>query len=164
VAVVLVFMWLWQTYGGWIRVRAADDSPTAPDAVFVGPRGARHALADYRGRVVVLNLWASWCGPCVREIPALASLGERFRDDGVVVLGVNAEDVALDDLERIAAELSIPYPVVHPALPLGPPLVARGVIPHTWIVDRAGRVRASHAGAASGAAFARAIRAVLDDE
>ncbi len=163
-AVVLAVVWAWQSFGGWIRVRDPGDSPPAPDVSFVGPGGERHALAEYRGRVVVLNLWASWCGPCVREIPALASVAGRFRDDGVVVLGVNVEDVTLDDLERIAGDLSIPYRVVQPASPLGPPLEARGIIPHTWIVDRAGRVRASHAGAASGPAFARAIRTVIEED
>ena len=163
VVVVIAIVWAWRTYGGWIRIGDAAESPMAPDVVFLGPGGERHALADYRGRVVVLNLWASWCGPCVREIPALASIGERYRADGVVVLGLNAEDVPLDELQRIAARLSIPYPVVHPSSPIGPPLVAQGMIPHTWIIDRAGRVRASHPGAASENAFDRAVQAVLAD-
>ena len=163
IVVAVAVVWAWRTYGGRVRVRTAADSPLAPPAVFVGPGGERHELADYRGRIVVLNLWASWCGPCTREIPALASVGERYRGDGVVVLGVHAEEVPLSELESIAARLAIPYPVVHPAAPLGPPLVARGMIPHTWIVDREGRVRVSHAGAASASALDRAVRALLGE-
>jgi len=64
----------------------------APDFAFTDLDGGRHHLSDYRGRVVLLVFWAAWCAPCRAEAPAIAQVSERFKDQGLVVLGINPND------------------------------------------------------------------------
>jgi cytochrome c biogenesis protein CcmG, thiol:disulfide interchange protein DsbE len=104
---------------------------------------ARHRgpvrLADFRGQVVVVNFWASWCTECRTEQAALNQTWQRFRDAGVVVLGVDFEDAAGDARQYVATS-GVSYPVVvdghsSTALAYG----VRGV-PETYVVDRRGRI------------------------
>jgi cytochrome c biogenesis protein CcmG, thiol:disulfide interchange protein DsbE len=96
-------------------------------------------LSDLRGQVVVVNFWASWCAECRTEQPALNQTWERFRDAGVVVVGVNFED-ATGDAQQFVAGLGTSYPVVvdtdsKTALAFG----LRGV-PETYLIDQRGRL------------------------
>ncbi|HEX5495896.1 MAG TPA: TlpA disulfide reductase family protein [Mycobacteriales bacterium] len=112
---------------------------TAPDFTLPALDGPAVHLAGLRGQVVVVNFWASWCAECHTEQPALNATWDRFRDSGVVVLGVDFEDNDADARNYIASEGS-DYPVVvdadsHTALAYG----VRGV-PETYVVDQAGRI------------------------
>ena len=68
-------------------------------------------LSDYRGKVVVLNFWATWCTPCRRETPTLVHLDQAYRQKGVTVLGINVDDDA-ESASKFVAELAIPYPIL----------------------------------------------------
>ncbi len=69
-------------------------------------------LSSLRGKVVVLNFWASWCGPCKQEAPAVETLWRQYRDRGVVVVGVDTKDFS-GDARRFMKRYGITYPVVH---------------------------------------------------
>ncbi len=121
------------------REVAAAEGALAPDFVLTGADGATYRLSDWRGRPVVVNLWASWCAPCLRETPELVALYERHRAEGLVVAGVNireTREVAIGYGEAFA----VPYPllldrsgaVTDVYLTIGPPnsifIDAEGVI------------------------------------
>ncbi|HEY1574802.1 MAG TPA: TlpA disulfide reductase family protein [Pseudonocardiaceae bacterium] len=111
----------------------------APDFTLPELDGPPVHLAALRGQVVVVNFWASWCTECHTEQPALNATWARFRDSGVVVLGVDFEDNDADARDYIASEGS-DYPVVvdansNTALAFG----VRGV-PETYVLDRSGRI------------------------
>ena len=112
---------------------------SAPDIRLPGLDGPDVALTSLRGQVVVVNFWASWCAECRTEQPDLDAVWDRFRDSGVVVLGVNFQDEAGDARDyREAAGTT--YPTVvdtdsSAALAFG----LRGV-PETFLVDQQGRV------------------------
>lgn len=97
------------------------------------------ALASLRGKVVVLNFWASWCAPCKSEAPRLEAAWQRYRTQGVVVLGVDGQDFS-GDAKRFIRKHEITYPNVHD----GPGNVGTkyGVtgFPETYFVDRRGRL------------------------
>jgi cytochrome c biogenesis protein CcmG, thiol:disulfide interchange protein DsbE len=98
------------------------------------------SLASLHGKTVVLNFFASWCGPCKREAPHLESVWRRYRSDGVVVLGVDSGD-AKSDARRFLSAHGVTYPVVFDpseTLALGP--YAVGGLPGTYVINPSGRV------------------------
>ena len=70
------------------------------------------SLADYRGKAVVLNFWASWCQPCKKEAPMLQETWERYRDEGLVVLGIDAQDFR-QDARRFVERYELTYPIAY---------------------------------------------------
>jgi cytochrome c biogenesis protein CcmG/thiol:disulfide interchange protein DsbE len=96
-------------------------------------------LASLRGKVVVLNFWASWCDPCKSEAPRLEAAWQRFHGRGVVVVGVDAQDFS-GDAQRFMRKHGITYPNVHDGP--GDVLPRYGVsgFPETYFVDRRGRL------------------------
>jgi cytochrome c biogenesis protein CcmG, thiol:disulfide interchange protein DsbE len=97
------------------------------------------ALASLRGKVVVLNFWASWCVPCKSEAPRLEAAWQRYRSNDVVVLGVDAQDFS-GDAKRFMQKYKLTYPNVHDGP--GDVLPKYGVtgFPETYFVDRRGRL------------------------
>jgi cytochrome c biogenesis protein CcmG, thiol:disulfide interchange protein DsbE len=118
----------------------AGESPEAPDFDVPLLNGdGSVSLASLRGKAVVLNFWASWCEPCKEEAPRLEAAWKRYRDRGVVVLGVDAQDFR-KDARGFVARYGLTYPIVHdgPGATIG----RYGVtgFPETWFVGRDGRL------------------------
>lgn len=86
--------------------------------------GKTHSIADYRGKWVIVNYWATWCPPCQEEIPELVDFHDRHKDGDAVVLGVNFEDIGAEQLTSFVDSFLISYPVLRSeplaATPLGP--------------------------------------------
>jgi thiol-disulfide isomerase/thioredoxin len=112
--------------------------------------GSRVNLADYRGQVVLLNFWASWCGPCRKEMPILEQVYKQYKSKGVALVGVNVEPNSGDALNYLKAT-----PVTFPILFDRDSAVSKAYqvqgMPNTVILDRAGRVRFIHRGYTPGA-------------
>ena len=77
---------------GYLRVYDVQAGDRAPDFRLEDDRGLGVGLEDYEGKVVLLNFWATWCPPCVQEMPSLNNTYERFRDQGFVVLGISVDE------------------------------------------------------------------------
>ncbi len=120
----------------------------APAFTFRTFEGEEFSLADQRGKVVVINFWASWCVPCRDEAPILQSVWERYRERGVVMVGIAYLDVELDALAFLD-EFGITYPN---GLDLGKAIAKRYRIkgvPETFIVDQQGNIVEFYAGPAA---------------
>ena len=87
-----------------------DNSPT-PDFFLSDPAGKKGTLKDFRGKLVLLNFWASWCVPCREEMPAMERLYQQYKSKGFVILGVDVKDNRKDALAFIK-ELKITYPIM----------------------------------------------------
>ncbi len=120
---------------------------------FTDAGGAAHQIGEFAGRGVVLNLWATWCVPCVAELPALAKLAAQVAGDGIVVLPLSSDRGGAAVVERFYRSHAIAGLGIwlDPQGSAGRALSARGV-PTTLIIDRAGRERARLEGAADWAA------------
>ncbi len=125
---------------------AAFKGQPAPVYALHDDRGAPVSLADYRGRTVVMNLWASWCPPCRAEMPDLQRLSEYGKSRGIAVVGVN-EGESADRASAFAQSLQIHYPVwIDANQRYGRSYNALG-LPTTVIVDRNGVVTRAFDGA-----------------
>jgi len=112
-----------------------------PDFELGSLDGDQVSLASLQGRVVLLNLWATWCLPCLGEMPELAALHERYGDQGLVVVGVSVDGAdALDKVHAFVSERRIPFAVwLDPEMRLYHALRVLG-LPATFVVDREGRI------------------------
>lgn len=84
---------------------------TAPDFSLDQLSGGKMNLADYKGKLVILNFWASWCGPCRAEIPEFVKIQNKYQDKNLTLLGVAIEDK--EDVERFLQEVPINYPTSY---------------------------------------------------
>jgi peroxiredoxin len=132
----------------------------APSFAVTDDDGRPAALADYRGKIVVLNLWASWCPPCRAEMPDLEKLHRAYASRGVVVLGVDQGESAAR-ARAFATSLQISYPVlIDDGQQYGLVYAALG-LPTTVVIDRSGVVRAGFDGPLSYPQMRAAVDPVL---
>ena len=134
--------------GNGVITRLSADERVKPGPV-VGKtlEGEEVSLADFKGQVVVLNVWGSWCPPCRKEAPLLAQAARSLKPEGVVFLGINTRDSSTDQGLAFQKKYDVPYPSIYD--PSGQTLLAfrrtlnPNSIPTTLIIDADGKVAAS---------------------
>lgn len=141
----------------------AEEAPrkVAPAFALAGVRGEMVQLSDYRGRVVILDFWATWCPPCREEIPHFIALQERYSEQGVTIIGVSVDQGGPQTVAAFAETLQINYPL---AMADNDILQAYGGIrgiPTTFVIDRQGRIVKKYVGYQDPSVFERDIQALL---
>ncbi len=155
--------WLFYVQSTRLRLVPAEEALPASPLFVLGLDGQMIDLAEFRGEVVAVNLWASWCGPCRSEIPAFSRTWQALGDRGLRVIGVNVEGMAADRLVEVQRRLGMTYPGAIQDRPLTGTFRPSGSIPQTWLIDRRGRVRADHTGMVTESAFRKACERLLDE-
>lgn len=151
----------------WLPLAAVADQPaSAPlfEATLADTQDKPIALAQYKGRPLVVNFWARWCGPCRQEIPHLVSERARLKKQGLEVLGIAIED-KVEAVRDFAKAYDMDYPVLL-AKEQGIPLMqalgnSRAGLPYTLVLDRQGKVIASKLGPMSQEEMAAAFGAAV---
>ena len=133
----------------------------APDVQFTKLDGGPFRLKDLRGRVVLLNFWATWCIPCRSEIPSLSAMQKDFEARGLSVIGVSYDDTA-DLIQDFQKDIPQSYQIVLGGREVGSQMPA-SPLPTTYIIDRQGNVRDKLIGERSRAAFEAIIKPLLDE-
>ena len=136
---------------------------TAPAWSLKDLDGKRLKLSDFKGNVVILNFWATWCPPCRKEIPTLVSLQRQYGGAGLVVIGVSLDEKGPAVVKPFVSKAGITYPVV-----MGDPKTVAGyggiaVVPTTFIIDCDGNVAAVHQGDVERAIFESEIKPLLNE-
>jgi thiol-disulfide isomerase/thioredoxin len=141
-------------------VQTAGAHPPAPEFSLTDLNGRQIDLADRKGKVVLLDFWATWCGPCRIEIPGFVELQERYRDQGLSVIGISFDD-GPEPVREFYREFKMNYPVA-----MGTDRVAElygGILglPTTFLIGRDGRIYAKHVGATDLSVFEDEIKELL---
>jgi cytochrome c-type biogenesis protein len=139
----------------------AQNFPDAPDVQFTKLDGSALRLKDLRGRVVLLNFWATWCIPCRSEIPSLSAMQKDLESKGLSIVGVSYDDTA-DLVKSFQKDIPQSYQVVLGGRDVGSQLPA-SPLPTTYIIDREGRIRDKLIGERTRAAFELLIKPLLDE-
>jgi len=121
----------------------------APDFTLRTMAGPNLRLQEQRGKVVMINFWATWCGPCQQELPKLNQLYEKYRAAGFVLLGVNVDD-DVKHAGDVASKLGLKFPVLLDTDKSLSHLYDLSTMPSTLIIDRDGKVRYLHKGYLAG--------------
>ncbi|NJN65375.1 MAG: TlpA family protein disulfide reductase [Chloroflexaceae bacterium] len=148
--VLVVAIWLVVGGQGAAMPAAPESRRPAPDFTLPTTDGGEVRLADYQGKIILVNFWGSWCGPCVHEMPELQAAYEQLREQGLVVIGINLFDSEVDeqgqkrtheDIREVVEQLGVTYPIA---------LDIRGEvtreyrvypIPTSFFIDRQGTIR-----------------------
>jgi peroxiredoxin len=121
----------------------------APDFTLRSSTGKNLKLSEFRGQVVLINFWASWCAPCRQELPLLNHLYEQYHKVGFTLLGVNIDDKP-ETAQALAKQLGISFPVLFDADKQISHRYDVDAMPSTVLIDRGGKVRYLHRGYRSG--------------
>jgi len=124
---------------------AGLEGQVAPDFALKSSTGENLRLSEYRGNVVMINFWATWCGPCRQEMPLLDELYTRYERVGFSLLGVNIDDDSRRAMQMIE-DLGVSFPVLFDARKEVSKLYEVEAMPVTVLVDREGNVRYVHHG------------------
>ena len=109
--------------------------------------GNSHSLSDYRGKWVIVNFWATWCPPCLEEIPDLVTFHESHKDLDAVVIGINFEEATPEQLRVFVDDYFISYPILlSPGLDAPTPAMTIAGLPTTYIVSPEGELVARQVG------------------
>jgi peroxiredoxin len=132
----------------------------APDFSRTDFSGKTVHLADYRGRLVLLNFWASWCGPCLEEMPRFFGWQRAYGARGLQIIGVSMDDDAAPAI-RLLARRPAPYPMVLGDVQLGETFGGVLGLPLTFLIDPQGRIAGRYQGGADLAKMETQIKAML---
>jgi peroxiredoxin len=123
----------------------AASQQAAPDFTLKSRSGENMKLSELRGQVVMINFWASWCGPCRQEMPLLEELYQRYQPMGFTLLGVNVEEDSAA-AEKVLKEIQVSFPILYDRNNQVSESYDVSAMPSTFLVDRDGRVRHLHKG------------------
>jgi thiol-disulfide isomerase/thioredoxin len=117
-----------------------DNYVMAPDFALENLEGEVVRLSDYRGKVVFLNFWATWCPPCRAEIPHFIDLVEQYGEDGFVVLGVDVDPRDFSKVPAFVEQQGINYPVMYDTKQISGMYGGISSIPTTFVINKEGKV------------------------
>ena len=119
----------------------------APKFTLRNLRGNLEGLDDHAGKVIVVNFWATWCAPCVKEMPSFETLYRRFRSQGLTVLAVSLDKDGSSKVQDYVDKFKLSFPVLLDTEGIAEKLYPSFTIPFTYVIDKQGRVAARIDGA-----------------
>jgi len=125
---------------------ARIDEQAAPEFTLIALDGTEVALADFKGKVLFLNFWATWCPPCRQEIPGFLEMYDKYKSEGMEILGVSLDRQGTDVVKAFAEKMKITYPLAISNMEIMQAYQPGQYIPATIIIDRKGNLHEKHVG------------------
>jgi thiol-disulfide isomerase/thioredoxin len=144
-----------------VVIRFVRDPDPAPELKAKDLDGKELSLEAYKGKVVLLNFWATWCGPCRAEIPSLIRIQEAYKDR-LQIIGMDVDDDDEDRLRAFVKNKGINYPVATTSLPVRLAYGGIGALPTMFVINQDGKVVQKHVGLFNPALYEIEARALLD--
>jgi len=144
-----------------------DKAPTSPSAksapsfTLQDLKGNQISLSDFQGKVVILDFWATWCPPCVIEIPHFIELYEQYKDKGFAMVGISLDRQGVGVVESFVRKYRVNYPILMTDGQVDRVYGGITGIPTTFVIDRAGNIRRKYVGYRNKAVFEADIKALL---
>ncbi len=145
------------------EVKAERDRKTAPAFTLKDSTGKTVQLADYKGKVVLLNFWATWCGPCKIEIPWFIDFEQRYKDRGFAVLGVSMDEDGWEAVKPYLETKKVNYRVVIGTDEVADLYGGVSSLPTSFVIDRQGKIASTHVGLVSKSVYQNDIEQLLDN-
>ena len=137
---------------------------TAPDFELTALDGRNLRLSSLRGKAVLLNFWATYCGPCKIEMPWFVELQKEYGPQGFQIIGVAMDDASTDDIAKFAKDMGVNYPILIGKESVGLNYGGVNVLPTTFFLDRTGKIVGREFGLQSRSVFVDHIRQALGQD
>lgn len=157
----LVITYAWAPSTGNKELQPAEKRPQAVNFKLKDSNGTEVQLADYKDKVVLLNFWATWCGPCEVEIPWFKEFEQTYKDKGFAVLGVSEDEGGWAAVRAYMEARKMNYRVVLDEQNLPSPYKEIQALPTTYLIDRQGRIAGTHTGLVSKETYEYGIQQLL---
>ncbi|HEY2845135.1 MAG TPA: TlpA disulfide reductase family protein [Bryobacteraceae bacterium] len=145
-----------------VRVKKEKERKATPDFALKDSTGALVKLSDYKGKVVLLNFWATWCGPCKIEIPWFTDFQKTYKDRDFAVIGVSMDEDGWDSVKPYVDQHKMNYRVVVGNDEVSQLFGSIDSLPTTLIIDREGRIASMHIGLVAKNTYQKEIEQLLE--
>jgi peroxiredoxin len=168
--VVIAFVIALGIYVGYHRARRSGPSfaprlalaSPAPDFSLQSLDGKTMRLSDFRGKAVLLNFWATWCGPCKIEMPWFVELQNQYASQGFQIVGVAMDDASKEDISKFAKDMGVNYPILIGKESVGDEYGGVPALPESFLIGRDGKIVDKILGLRGKAEIEDAIKKALD--
>ncbi len=133
----------------------------APDFTLPDLDGNSLTLSDFKRKVIILDFWTTWCPPCRREIPDFVELYEKYKDEGLLIIGVNLDRGDSRSVKQFSENYKINYPIVLGNFNVTQDYGGIRAIPTTFVIDRKGNIKEKYVGYQPRATFEEAVKRLL---
>jgi thiol-disulfide isomerase/thioredoxin len=156
-------------YFGFHKARRSGESPArltassiAPDFSLESLDGGTMRLSDLRGKAMLLNFWATWCGPCKIEMPWFVDLQKQYGPQGLQIVGVAMDDASKEDIGKFAKDMGVNYPILIGKEAVGDQYGGVPALPETFLIGRNGKIVDKIIGLRGKAEIEDSIKKALD--
>lgn len=144
-------------------VSAKKEWGNAADFTLPDLDGNSLTLSEFKGKVIILNFWATWCPPCRKEIPDFVELYEKYKDEGLLIIGVNLDGGDSRSVKQFSKNYKINYPIVLGNVNVTQDYGGIRGIPTTFVIDRKGDIKKKYIGYQPRAIFEDAAKRLLEE-